>query len=351
MDQLFICLRINLENKLHKIIYFSNFLSQYGINPTPAEKIIEILGQKGLVITQSSRFKNRILRFLNNIFIFFTQIRSNEAISVIDVFTGGFYFKYLNVLVWLHNVFKVNYILVLHGGGLPEKLRTHPKNLKKILLGARKIIVPSNYLQHVFRDFNPILIPNGIYFDNYFAVKPGLEKKILFFRAFHKYYDPLTLIKAIYIVFQEIPDVTLDMFGYEEDGTKEKCREFIKIMKLEKIVKLHDRIEKNKIGSLGNRFGIYVNSSIVDNAPVSTIEAMAMGMPIVSTNAGGLPFLLKNNQTAILVEKANPSEMAQAIIALIQNPDLRNRLGHNARKEAMEMNWEEIIKKWIEIFQ
>ena len=68
---------------------------------------------------------------------------------------------------------------------------------------------------------------------------------------------------------------------------------------------------------------IFLNTSLVDNTPVSILEAMASGMCIVSTNVGGIPYLLKAGHEALLVSPGDPEKMAEAVRQILQDPDWR----------------------------
>jgi glycosyltransferase involved in cell wall biosynthesis len=94
---------------------------------------------------------------------------------------------------------------------------------------------------------------------------------------------------------------------------------------------------------------IFLNPTFVDNTPVSVVEAMAMGMCIVATSAGGLPYLLKDGETALLVSPGNETEMAAAMLKILENPSLSERLSNNARSSGEEMDWRAITPKWVDV--
>ncbi len=83
--------------------------------------------------------------------------------------------------------------------------------------------------------------------------------------------------------------------------------------------------------------------------PVSIIEAMALGFPIVSTNVGGMPNLVSIGKDGLLVEKNDVEGMTSQIIKLISNPKLASELSKNARLKAEQFDWEIVKKEWNEI--
>ena len=82
---------------------------------------------------------------------------------------------------------------------------------------------------------------------------------------------------------------------------------------------------------------------------MSVTEAMALGLPIVSTNAGGLPYLIDNNVDGVLVPINNEDEMANAIIKLIKNPTKAVELSLNARKKSESFDLEKVKEQWLTI--
>ena len=96
-------------------------------------------------------------------------------------------------------------------------------------------------------------------------------------------------------------------------------------------------------------FDIFINTTNVDNTPVSVIEAMALGLPVVTTNVGGIPYLLKDQKEALLVPPDNVPAMTQAIISLLKNPQKTRSLSQTGRKKVEAFDWEVVKEKWVEI--
>ncbi len=84
------------------------------------------------------------------------------------------------------------------------------------------------------------------------------------------------------------------------------------------------------------RADIYVHPSHIDNSPNSVCEAMVMGLPIVSTNVGGIPSLLIDRHEGLLVQNGDPYAMAGAILEFIEDFDLAIKMGENARRRGLK---------------
>ena len=105
------------------------------------------------------------------------------------------------------------------------------------------------------------------------------------------------------------------------------------------------------IGNLGKSlyFDIFINTTNFDNMPLSVMEAMALGMPVVSTNVGGLPFLIENNLNGLLIPPNNPGAFVNAIEAICSNDVMARELAKNARLQTEGFDWEKVKQRWIKL--
>jgi glycosyltransferase involved in cell wall biosynthesis len=91
---------------------------------------------------------------------------------------------------------------------------------------------------------------------------------------------------------------------------------------------------------------IFLNTTDVDNTPVSVIEAMACGLCIVSTDVGGIPYLLRDGYNALLVRPDDAAGMAKAVRRILRDPELSASLSVNARRTAEQFDWSVTLPKW-----
>ena len=105
-------------------------------------------------------------------------------------------------------------------------------------------------------------------------------------------------------------------------------------------------IPKQKVPEWMNKTNIFLNTTNFDNTPISVIEAMASGLCIVSTNVGGIPYLLTHEQDALLVPPDNPQAMASAVRRILTEPRLAEHLSRNARVKAEQFDWSAILPQW-----
>jgi glycosyltransferase involved in cell wall biosynthesis len=115
-------------------------------------------------------------------------------------------------------------------------------------------------------------------------------------------------------------------------------------------VAFREAVPKRCLPELLDSADIFLNTSRVDNTPVSVLEAMAAGMCIVSTNAGGLPYLLRNEHDALLTGCEHPEEMAVAVRRVLTERGLAGQLSRNARRSVEPFDWPVVLPQWERLF-
>src|SRR5205807_10486573 len=132
--------------------------------------------------------------------------------------------------------------------------------------------------------------------------------------------------------FQEIH---LTMIGQNKgDGSLERAQQLAANPAVNRHTVLRGAVPKADVPYWLNTGDIFLNTTNVDNTPVSVLEAMACGLCVVSTNVGGLPDLLRDGEDALLVPPREPDAMAAAVRRLLREPGLAERLSRNGRGKA-----------------
>jgi glycosyltransferase involved in cell wall biosynthesis len=331
------------------LLYIGNRLSKHGLTPTTIEIFGPQLEQEGFVVKYSSSKKNKIFRLFD---MLFTVFRNSKADFVlIDTYsTSNFWFAFL--VSQLCRLLKLKYIPILHGGNLSFRLSKNPKTCKMIFNNSYKNVSPSLYLKKQFSDYgfqNVIHIPNAVAIEKY----PFLQRKIinphlLWVRSFAAIYNPNMAIEVFLKIKNKYPHATLCMVGPEKDGSLKSAQKRAQELNLE--IVFTGKLSKKDWIELSKGYDVFINTTHFDNMPVSIVEAMALGMPIVSTNVGGIPFLLNDHNDALLVPDNDVNKMVDAVVEIIENPELTANFTMNSRKKAEHYDWQLIRLKWLSIF-
>lgn len=332
-----------------KLLYIGNKLSKHGYTPTSIETLGTFFSNEGFQVDFASSKKNKALRFLDMLWKTF-QHRNKADYVIIDTYST-INFWYAFAVSQLCRILKLKYIPVLRGGDLPERLKKSPKLCALIFNNAYKNVAPSKYLMHYFelaKIQNLIYIPNTIELKNYpFKLRENIAPKLLWVRSFAKIYNPKMAVDVFHAIKKEYPEATLCMVGPEKDGSLEETKKYSQNLGLD--VQFPGRLSKKEWINLSENYDIFLNTTHFDNTPVSVMEAMALGLPIISTNVGGIPFLLEDKKTAILVNDGDVKNMTEAVKLVLENSQFAKSLSRNSRLLASKFDWEEVKQYWMEI--
>lgn len=344
-------LEIRILKRKLRILYLGNKLSAHGRTPTGIDALGPMLEQEGYTLYYSSDKLNKVQR-LKDMLRTIRKRKNDVDIVLIDTYST-MAFHYAWICGWVCRRLGLKYIPILHGGDMPERLRRSP-GLCNIFFGKSFAnIVVSGYLQKHMQQkgYSCTLIPNSISSGDYtFRKRNELKPNLLWVRAFHKTYNPDMGIELVDKLVQQYPQVHLTMVGPEVDGSMAVAKTYTAQKGLDKHITFTGKLSKQEWTSLAQEADIFINTTNYDNLPVSVIEAMALGLPVVSTNVGGLPFLIKDSKTGFLVEPDDTPGMARAIKTLLNDSELAESMSVSARKHAEEFDWDFIKEKWHLLF-
>jgi len=336
---------------MKNLLYIGNKLSHKSKTPTSIETLGELIKNEGFVVKMASSKSNKFFRLLDMLYNV-VKHRNQTNFVLIDTYsTSNFYYALL--VSQLCRILNLKYIPILRGGNLPERLKTSSKSSKAIFNNAYKNIAPSLYIQLSFENLgftNIICIPNSIELKNYTYKTRNFNKvKLLWVRSFSELYNPNLAIDILHKLKQKNIETSLCMVGPDNDGSLIKAKNYAKLLNVE--VTFTGKLAKREWIALSSDFNIFINTTNFDNTPVSVIEAMALGLPIVSTNVGGMSFLINNMHDGVLVKPNNINVFVNAIKELITHPEKANQLTIKARNKVEQFDWEIVKHKWIKELQ
>jgi len=333
---------------MKNVLYVGNALSNKGKTVTTIETLGDHLNEISTIKIASNK-SNKTLRLLDMVKLVLLNRKSTDLVLIDTYSTTNFY--YALIISQLCRILKNKYIPILHGGNLEKRLKSNPKLSKLIFENAHRLVAPSNFLKTVFRSYgynNVVHIPNTIEIDAYqFKSRPIDTLKLLWVRSFASIYNPQLALNVLESLLNKGLKAQLTMVGPDVDGSLEKVKNLSKRKKLD--VNFTGKLSKQQWIALSNDHNIFINTTNFDNTPVSVIEAMALGLPVVSTNVGGLPFLISHNEEALLVPPNNIEAMSKAIVKLKKDKNLKSKLITNARYKAEQFDWDVVKSRWIDL--
>lgn len=326
-----------------------------GRNPgyvtTQGQILADRLSESGYSVLSCSSKINRFGRLAD---VVRTLVRHRRSIDLIIVEVySGLSFVLADVASLAAALLGIPAVGVLHGGSLPDHSRKYPRWTKRVLSRFRSLVAPSAFLA---RGVEPLglsarVIPNTLDLERYpFCERLVLRPRLIWMRSFHEIYDPEMAIDVLAKVRKRFPEATLVMAGRDK-GLLQTVISRADALGLSDAVSFPGFIGHNEKIKLFMEGDIYLNTNRVDNMPVAVLEAFAMGTPVVATRVGGLPDLVRDSETGVLTAPGDASEMAAAVIRLLENPDRAHEVALNARRSVEASEWSNVLRQWESLFR
>lgn len=333
---------------MKKILYIGNRLNSVKATVTSVETLGNFLRQEGYTVFQASSVPNKFIRLLDMWYAVIKYRNQSEVVLIDTYSTQNFY--YAVTVAWWCRLFKIPYIPILRGGNLPQRIKRSKRLSETLFKKAWENVAPSPYMYQHLKQLgftNLRLIPNTIEIKKYpFRNQSQFQPRLLWVRSFAALYNPIMAMQVLQNLLVDFPDAQLCMVGPDKDGSLEECQAYAINHQLP--VTFTGKLSKEDWVELSKNYSIFINTTHYDNTPVSVLEAMALGLPVVTTRVGGIPYLL-NNEEAVLVPPDKPEEMAAAIKQLIVNPASTKEMSKKARNKVINFDWEVIKHQWNEL--
>lgn len=274
--------------------------------------------------------------------------RKSVDVAVVSVFSGRAFALAIESIA-VARALRIPTVAWLHGGGLPDMGSSRLRWAGPVLAHTGAVVAPTRYLARWAENFtdNPRVIPNVLDLDAYsFTPRSPLRPRLLWMRTFHELYDPATAVRTLAELRRRDIDATLTMAG-QEKGLLAHTRELADSLGLSRWITFPGFVSGEAKAALFDSHDIFLNTNLVDNTPVTVLEAAASGLSIVSTNIGGIPDLLTDDRSAVLVPATAPAAMASAVARLLADPNLATRLARAARHTAEQSAWPAVRDAWL----
>ena len=183
-----------------------------------------------------------------------------------------------------------------------------------------------------------------------FRMRTTPAPRLFWMRTFHQVWNPLMAIRAFARLTRDVPDATLVMAG-EDKGLLPASIQLSQELGVGHAVRFPGFLDVAGKAREFELADIFISSNIIDNTPVAVLEACAAGLPVVSTNVGGVPYLLTDGETGMLVESEHADGMAAAVLRILREPGLCERLSRNGRRLAENCSWDQQLPVWRSLFQ
>jgi L-malate glycosyltransferase len=272
--------------------------------------------------------------------------------DVIHIFSAS-YFSFVlapTPAILIGKFYGKKILLNYHSGEAQDHLKRWRRTTIPTIRLADKIVVPSEYLVRVFADFGleAQAILNIIDTDLFrFRERRPLRPVFLANRNLEAHYGVDRVLRAFAIIQQRYPEARLTVAG---DGSQRRALENLARELDLRNIEFTGQIDHDKVIALYDAADIYLNGSEIDNQPLSLLEAFACGLPVVTTNAGGIPDIVTHERTGLLVQCGDYQAIADNAMLLLEDQTLAEQIARQARDDCRKYSWDAVRREWLSIY-
>ena len=292
------------------------------------------------------------IRFLRQIYrlprIYIDCLRKLGKADVVHIFSNSYlsFYLYTAIPCLLARLRRRRVHLDYHGGAAEGFFNAQFRFARPFFFMADTLSVPSGFLEAIFRQrgLDAVVIPNLADIQRFpFVARTRFRPRFLVTRHLEPEYGIDTVLSAFQQICQTYPGALLTIAG---DGSQaEKLFQLSIALGVVRQVRFLGRVENSALPKLYAQSDVFLNGSRVDNMPMSIIEAFASGLPVVTTRSGGIPYLVEDRKTGLLVSIDDSEAMARKVLELLHTPSLAPRLAANGRQQAERFTWPSIQPK------
>jgi phenylacetate-CoA ligase len=241
-------------------------------------------------------------------------------------------------------------ILNYRGGEAPDFFSRFSWIVLPVLHMVDDIAVPSSYLKRVFAryGFAAAIIPNFVDLERFkFRQRGVLRPRLLVNRSLEPLYNVRMAIEAYAIIKKNHPAARLDIVGGGSQAAE--LQTWVDETGIPD-VNFHGAVPNEDIPQYLEEADILLNPTNADNMPINLLEAFAAGVPVVSTNVGGIPDLVGADHAALLVDAGDVEGMSASIEELLRRPEKVVSMTQRAKTLCAQMSWPCVGRLWLNIY-
>jgi len=271
------------------------------------------------------------VRTMLNEALYFPSLHRLRRADVVHVFSASYWSFLIAVAPALLAArrFGKRILLNYHSGEAEDHLERWGALVHPWLALAHEIVVPSEYLRAVFarHGYPARAVPNLVDTTRFrYRDRMPAHARFLSARNLEPYYRVDVTLEAFAMVRERFPSATLTIAG---DG-----------------IRFVGRVSPPDMPRYYEAADVFANASVVDNQPLSILEAFAAGLPVVSTATGDIAALVRDGETGLVVPPDDPAAMAKALTVVLEYPVRALRMSRQARSEVEAFTWERLREQW-----
>ena len=242
------------------------------------------------------------------------------------------------------------FVLNYHSGEAPDHL-ARSRVAREAIARADHCVVPSSFLADVFQGFGlkASVVPNLISLETFrFRDRSPLRPRLLSTRALGYPYNVACTLRAFGEIQAQYPNATLTLAGTGHEAPR--LRRLAAELNL-RGVSFVGRVEPDAMPALLADHDLYIQSPDIDNMPLSVMEAFASGLPVVSTDVGGMATILRHGHNGLLAPRDDHHALAAHVVWLLDHPDEARMMAALGRASIAHYTWATVRQEWLRVYQ
>src|SRR5215471_13332939 len=273
--------------------------------------------------------------------------------DVIHVFSASYYSYLLSAVpaILVAKLYRRKSVLNYRSGEAEDHISRWRLTASPVMKLADAIVVPSGYLVEVFRRFGlrASAVSNVVDTEMFgYRERERLRPVFLSNRNLESLYNVGCILRAFGKIQERYPEGRLIVAG---DGKQRGALEAEARELGLRNVEFVGQVTPEVMSKLYREADIYLNSSDIDNMPGSILESFSSGLPVVTTDAGGIPYIVKDGETGLMVRCGDADGLAESAIRLLEEEGLARRIIRNAREECMRYTWSAVRDDWTRLYR
>ena len=332
---------------LMKILIVANYKENSGGISVQVKSIVSHLVEDGhlaTIFTTSGSLMNKMIYP----FALLLKGRDYDVFHIHCCSYRGFFPAVLGIMIG--KLLKKTIILTYHGGDADAFFNKRTRFVKFFLSRTDTNVVLSKYHGMVFKkyDLPYVVIPNVFEYDEeHFRLRSEICPKFICIRSHTETYNIKCIIDAFSKVKQVYESATLTLIG---DGLQhQELKDYAAQLDVNDIVFL-GRIPNARIFEHLDNSDIMLSSPVIDNMPISLLEGFSAGLLVISSNVGGVPFMIENGKNGLLFESGNSNDLCGKMVWALEHQENSKEMILSAKDSLRAYSWDIVGSRLYSIF-
>jgi glycosyltransferase involved in cell wall biosynthesis len=279
-------------------------------------------------------------------------MRELRRADVVHVFSASYASFLLSPLpaILVARLYGKPVVLNYRSGEAPDHLR-RSAIARRALRSVDRNVVPSTFLEEVFAGFgiDSEVIANVADLERFrYVPRDPLRPRLVSTRNFDALYNVSCTLRAFARVQAEYPEASLTLVG---SGPQDAMLRALAVELGLRNVTFTGRVPQDEIHRYYADADIYIQTPSIDNMPGSVIEAFASGLPVISTDVGGVPAILQHGEHGLLAPDHDDAAIAAHVLRLLRDPQYARRLAAAAYDTCRGYEWPIIREQWLATYR